>query len=77
MNYLNRILQPLHLYLLQTDRIVEAYQCCRCDVQFSEEAKPTKCPSCGHLYVKWLTYNENFGKTKGILKDRPIDQRIK
>jgi len=35
------------------------YKCIKCLYEWEEELKgPTQCPKCGHLYVKWLNYEE-------------------
>lgn len=34
------------------------FKCLRCDFFWESEPGPTQCPVCGHLYVKWLNYEE-------------------
>lgn len=45
--------------------LTETYQCCSCDRQFKDKPGPTQCPYCGHFYVRWLTYDENFKNGEG------------
>lgn len=42
-------------------RWIAEYECLRCRHHWSEMAGPTVCPSCGHVYVRWL----NFYKLSG------------
>jgi rubrerythrin len=37
------------------------YKCLKCQHEYSHPPRPTECPKCGHLYVKWLNYEEMFG----------------
>jgi hypothetical protein len=37
------------------------YQCLKCSHRYSHKPRPTDCPICGHVYVKWLNYDEMFG----------------
>jgi hypothetical protein len=37
------------------------YKCLKCEHEYSHPPRPTECPICGHLYVKWLNYEEMFG----------------
>ncbi len=39
----------------------ESYKCERCGSTYRDDPGPTQCPSCGHLYVVWLTHEKNFG----------------
>lgn len=35
------------------------YKCLKCEHLWEEKLKgPTQCPKCGHVYVKWLNYEE-------------------
>ncbi len=35
------------------------YICLECNYEFERELPgPTQCPRCGHLYVKWLNYEQ-------------------
>lgn len=34
------------------------YQCEKCKFKYEHKPYPTQCPKCGHLYVKWLNYEE-------------------
>ena len=35
--------------------------CLKCKYEWEDRPGPhTKCPVCGHLYVKWLNYEEMF-----------------
>lgn len=40
------------------------FQCKQCNHEWKENSGPTKCPSCGHLYVNWKNYQQ-FTKDKG------------
>ena len=40
------------------------YQCLRCFHKWTGLAGPVRCVKCGHLWVKWLNYEEMFGKGK-------------
>lgn len=37
------------------------FKCLKCNYEYSHPPRPTECPICGHLYVKWLNYEEMFG----------------
>ncbi len=41
--------------------IIGKYKCLKCSHEYEHPVRPTECPVCGHLYVKWLNYNELFG----------------
>ena len=32
--------------------------CLKCGYKWEEVHRPTQCPKCDHLYVKWLNYEE-------------------
>ncbi len=34
------------------------YQCQKCKFKYEHQPRVTQCPQCGHLYVKWLNYEE-------------------
>ena len=34
------------------------YCCLRCYYDWESPPRQTQCPICGHLYVKWLNYEE-------------------
>jgi rubrerythrin len=34
------------------------YKCLKCGYKYLSEPGPTQCPKCGHLYVKWLNFEE-------------------
>jgi rRNA maturation endonuclease Nob1 len=34
------------------------HRCLRCFHYWESQPGPTQCPICGHLYVKWLNYEE-------------------
>ena len=34
------------------------YLCLKCGHEYAHKPRPTECPKCGHLYVKWLNYAE-------------------
>ncbi len=42
------------------------YECCKCLFQFHSEPReagspvkaPAACPACGHVYFKWVNYDE-------------------
>lgn len=34
------------------------HRCCGCEYEWESGPGPTQCPRCGHLYVKWLNYEE-------------------
>ncbi len=34
------------------------YKCCKCHHKYEGEPGPTTCPKCGHIYVKWVNYEE-------------------
>ena len=36
------------------------YLCLRCGKRWRGKAGPTSCISCGHLYVKWLDFDEKI-----------------
>jgi hypothetical protein len=36
------------------------YKCLKCNHQWLDEPGPTQCPICGHLYVKWLNYEDHW-----------------
>lgn len=40
------------------------YRCFRCDHEWTGNAGPVECPKCGHHYVKWLNYEQMFGKAR-------------
>lgn len=40
----------------------ERYRCLSCGHMYKGAPGPTECPACGHLYVKWESYEENFGE---------------
>lgn len=35
-------------------------QCLACGQRWKAITGPTQCPSCGHLYVKWLDFEEKW-----------------
>ena len=41
--------------------MIGKYKCLKCNHEYSHPVRTTKCPKCGHLYVKWLNYDELFG----------------
>ncbi len=50
----------------------EAYRCLACGHEFRAPPGPVElgprdgaCPRCDHLYIEWLTYEQNFVKKKG------------
>ncbi len=34
------------------------FKCLKCTLNWSSKPGPTQCPKCGHLYVKWVNYEE-------------------
>jgi len=34
------------------------FKCLKCGVEWESGPGPTQCFHCGHLYVKWLNYEE-------------------
>ena len=38
--------------------ILAKFCCLACGHEWEQPPKPTKCPKCDHLYVKWLNYEE-------------------
>jgi len=34
------------------------FMCLKCFYKWEDNPGPTQCPSCNHLYVKWLNYEE-------------------
>ena len=34
------------------------HKCLRCSYRWESIPGPTQCPICGHLYVKWINYEE-------------------
>ena len=36
---------------------VEA-RCCRCGFEWRARPDPLTCPKCGHVYVKWVNYEQ-------------------
>ena len=34
------------------------FQCLKCFYLWQSRPGPTECPACGHVYVKWLNYEE-------------------
>lgn len=39
--------------------VIAEYKCLGCEAEFSETPNSsTKCPKCGHLYVKWVNFDE-------------------
>ncbi len=46
---------------------IAEYVCIRCEHYYRSEPGPTQCPECGHLYVKWLNYEQL--KKDGLIND--------
>ena len=42
----------------------ETYRCSGCANEFKDKPGPTQCSRCGGLYVEWLTYEKNFGRSE-------------
>lgn len=38
--------------------IVGEYECLKCHQYYTHFIRQTECPRCGHLWVKWLNYEE-------------------
>lgn len=36
------------------------FKCLKCNYFYEDRPRPTQCPKCGHLYVKWLNYDEMY-----------------
>jgi predicted nucleic acid-binding Zn-ribbon protein len=34
------------------------YKCLKCGKEWEHIIAPTQCPQCGHLYVKWVNYEQ-------------------
>lgn len=34
------------------------FKCLKCGYEWDSNPGPTQCPKCGHLYVKWVNYEE-------------------
>ena len=34
------------------------FKCLKCGYHWEYYPGPTQCPMCGHLYVKWINYEE-------------------
>ncbi len=43
---------------IQDLKYVAKFRCLRCGYRWKDKTGPTKCPNCGHLYVKWENYEE-------------------
>ena len=41
--------------------LIGKYKCLKCEFEYEHPVHTTQCPKCGHLYVKWLNYDELFG----------------
>jgi len=37
---------------------VAIFKCLKCDYKWKDMTGPTQCPKCGHLYVKWVNYEQ-------------------
>ena len=49
------------------------FKCLKCGYEYKDEPGPTVCRRCGHLYVKWLNYNE----MERLLFSKERKERIK
>ena len=38
------------------------FLCLKCGFKYDDIPGPTQCKKCGHLYVKWLNYEELYQK---------------
>ena len=34
------------------------FRCLRCEYEYEDGPGPTTCPECGHIYIKWVDYEE-------------------
>lgn len=41
--------------------VIGKYKCLSCGHEYEHPVRPTECPICNHLYIKWLNYEELFG----------------
>ena len=51
------------------------FKCLRCNCRWKSEPGPTQCPACGHLYVKWINYEEMreiWNKRRKEINEEPI-----
>ena len=48
---------------MTNERIAE-FKCLKCDYEYKDKPGPTQCPKCGHLYAKWLNYEDLAKKWK-------------
>jgi rubrerythrin len=49
-------------YIMQAE-----HKCLNCEFEWVSSPGPTSCPLCGHLYVKWVNYEE--WKKEQLLKE--------
>ena len=45
-----------------TGKLGALYKCFKCGYEWTDRAGPVVCPRCGYLWIKWLNYDEMFGK---------------
>lgn len=41
---------------------IAAYKCLSCSFEYKGRPGPTQCPVCNGLQIKWLNYEQLFGK---------------
>lgn len=49
-------------------KLIAKYKCLKCNHEFNDKPGLVECPKCGYLYIKWLNYEELFGKNGEIRK---------
>ena len=45
------------MYVLNKAK-VSKFKCLKCGHDWKDMTGPTQCPVCGHLYVKWVNYEQ-------------------
>lgn len=51
------------------------YRCLQCQHEWHGKAGPTQCPACGHLYVKWLNYEDPERVAKKVEEFQRVNMR--